>query len=177
MEFDFWESVFAIHVLIIRSLKSGIMQTNPSDVERLLFIMASLPEFLRLSLARRKLRELISMNESDRMLTILQVIRCLNSLDPHMIGRLVTSWIKEMCALDSKILTELMVTYCNIFLNEKNFINTYSGTFLDGYNSLPKEDQGRILTGVKEALLISPNQLDLVNKLPEAIKTIMGIRN
>lgn len=161
----------------MRFLKSTVMQTNPGDVERLLFIMAGLPEFLRLSLARRKLRELISMNESERILMILQVIHCLYTLDANMIGRLVTSWIKEMCILDSKILTELMAAYCEAFLNEKNFINTYSGTFLEGYNSLAEKEQERIMIGVKEALLLSPSQLELIDKLPEAIKILMGMRN
>jgi hypothetical protein len=160
----------------MRFLKITVMETNPGDIERLLFIMASLPEFLRLSLASRKLRELISMNESERLPVILQVIRCLYTLDESMIERLVTSWIKEMCKLDSKILTELMVTYCESFLNEKRFINIYSGTFLDGYNSLKDDEQERIMIGVKEGLLLNPCQLDLLEKLPEAIKILMGLR-
>jgi hypothetical protein len=160
----------------MRFLKIAVMEPNPGDVERLLFIMANLPEFLRLSLASRKLHELISMNKLERLPVILQVIRCLYSLEGSMIERLVTSWIKEMCKLDSKILTELMVTYCEAFLNEERFINIYSGTFLDGYNSLKEDEQERIMIGLKEGLLLSPSRLDLLEKLPETIKILMGLR-
>ena len=102
------------------------MLANDEDIERLLFIMANLPEFLRLSLARRKVRELISMAETERLESISRAFSCTSLIESNKMVELLGSWIRAMCEVESSVLTQLMVTYCKALLNEKNFICKYS---------------------------------------------------
>src|SRR6476619_8429808 len=106
------------------------MLANDEDIERLLFIMANLPEFLRLSLARRKVKELISMAETERLESISRAFSCTSFIEPNKMVELLGSWIRAMCEVESSVLTQLMVTYCKAFLIDKNFIRKYSEMFL-----------------------------------------------
>jgi hypothetical protein len=153
------------------------MGANQEDIEKLLFIMANLPEFLRLSFARRKVSELISMIESDRILTINSAIKCLSTLESNMITRLITSWIRAMCEIEPSMLIELMESYHAALLNDKDFVNTNPEKLSNAYYSLTEENQERIMMGLKEALLLSPDPIKLVNMLPQRLKIIMGYEN
>ncbi len=67
------------------------MLANDEDIERLLFIMANLPEFLRLSLARRKVKELISMAETERLESISRAFSCTSLIEPNKMVELLGS--------------------------------------------------------------------------------------
>jgi len=153
------------------------MDAKTDDVEKLLFIMANLPEYLRSSMARKKINELIVMNEPERMLTTIKVIRCLSSLKAESVSQLICSWIKEMCKIDPKILTDLMLTYCEAFENEEKHINAFSMSFLEGYNSLLEVDQDIIMTAVKEALFLRPDRKELIKSLPNSLKNTFGLNS
>jgi hypothetical protein len=153
------------------------MGANQEDIKKLLFIMANLPEFLRLSFARRKVSELISMIESDRRLTIRSAIKCLSTLESNMTTRLISSWIQAMCEIEASMLIELMESYYAVLLNDKDFVNANLEELSNAYYSLTEENQERIIMGLTEALLLSPDPIKLVNMLPQRLKIIMGYEN
>ena len=151
------------------------MLANDEDIERLLFIMANLPEFLRLSLARRKVKELISMAETERLEIISRAFNCTSLIEPNKMVELLGSWIRAMCEVESSVLTQLMVTYCKAFLNDKNFIRKYSERFLNAYYLLQKEDQEKIMICVKEAIFLRPHPNESIKMLPRKLKLAMQI--
>ena len=151
------------------------MLANDEDIERLLFIMANLPEFLRLSLARRKVRELISMAETERLESICRAFSCTSLIEPNKMVELLGSWIRAMCEVESSVLTQLIVTYCKAFLNDKNFIRKYSERFLNAYYLLQKEDREKIMICVKEAIFLRPHPNESIKMLPRKLKLAMQI--
>ena len=151
------------------------MLANDEDIERLLFIMANLPEFLRLSLARRKVRELISMAETERLESISRAVTCTSLIEPNKMVELLVSWIRALCDVESSVLTQLMVTYCKAFLNDKNLIHEYSERLLKAYYLLGKEDREKIMICVKEAIFLGPNPNESIEMLPQKLKLAMQI--
>lgn len=151
------------------------MLANDGDIERLLFIMANLPEFLRLSLARRKVKELISMEGTERLESISRVLSCTSLIESNKMVELLGSWIRAMCEVDSSLLTQLMVTYCEVLLAEKNFISMYSEQFLNAYYLLRKEDRDKIMMCTMEAVFLRPYPRESIQKLPEKLKHAMKI--
>ena len=151
------------------------MLANDEDIERLLYIMANLPEFLRLSLARRKVRELISMAESERLESISRAFSCTSLIESNKMVELLGSWIRAMCEVESSVLTQLMVTYCKAFLIDKNFIRKYSERLLKAYYLLGKEDREKIMICVKEAIFLGSNPNELIEMLPRKLKLAMQI--
>jgi len=151
------------------------MLANDEDIKRLLFIMANLPEFLRLSLARRKVRELISMAETERLESISRAFSCTSLIESNKMVELLRSWIRAMCEVESSVLTQLMVTYCKALLNEKNFICKYSEKFLNAYYLLQKEDQEKIMICIKEAIFLRPHPSESIKILPRKLKIVMQI--
>jgi len=153
------------------------MGANGEDIERLLLIMASLPEFLRLSFARRKVSELSSMNELDRRITIRVATQCLSELEPNSSTRLITSWIKAMCEIEPTMLVGLMESYSAVLSDDANFVSAYPEKLVTAYRLLSKECQDRIIIGLKEAVLLSPDAAKLMKMLPKSLKTIMEYEN
>ncbi len=151
------------------------MLANDGDIERLLFIMANLPEFLRLSLARRKVKELISMGGTERLESISRVLSCTSLIESNKMVELLGSWIRAMCEVDSSLLTQLMVTYCEVLLAEKNFISMYSEQFLNAYYLLRKEDRDKIMMCTMEAVFLRPHPRESIQKLPAKLKHAMKI--
>jgi hypothetical protein len=150
------------------------MAAEREDIERLLLIMANLPEFLRLSFARRKVSELCSMNESDRRITIRFAVQCLSELEPNTSTRLITSWIKEMCEIEPTMLVGLMESYSAVLSDDANFFSAYPEKLATAYRLLSKECQDMIIVGLKEAVFLSPDAAKLMKMLPISLKTIMG---
>jgi hypothetical protein len=151
------------------------MLANDEDIERLLYIMANLPEFLRLSLARRKVKELISMAESERLESISRAFSCTTLIESNKMVELLGSWIRAMCEVESSVLTQLMVTYCKALLNQKNFICKYSEKVLNAYFLLQKEDQEKIMICLKEAIFLGPHPGKSIKILPQKLKNAMQI--
>lgn len=153
------------------------MAANGEDIERLLLIMANLPEFLRLSFARRKVSELSSMNELERRLTIRFAIQCLSELKANTSMKLITSWIKAMCEIEPTILVGLMESYSAVLSDDENFFSVYPEKLVNSYRLLSKECQDKIIMGVKEAFFLSPDAAKLMKMLPKSLKTIMEYEN
>jgi hypothetical protein len=150
------------------------MGAEQEDIQKLLLIMANLPEFLRLSFARRKVSELSYMNESDRRTTIGFAVHCLSGLEPNMSTKLITSWIKAMCEVEPTTLVGLMESYSAALLDDTNFVSAHPENLANAYRSLSRECQDRIIIGLKEALFLSPGAAKLVKMLPISLRTIMG---
>lgn len=153
------------------------MAAGGEDIERLLLIMANLPEFLRLSFAKRKVSELSSMNELERRTTIRFAIQCLSELEANTSTRLITSWIKAMCETEPTILVGLMESYSAVLSDDANFFSTYPEKLVNAYRLLSKECQDRIIIGIKEAVFLSPDAARLMKMLPNSLKTIMEFEN
>ena len=153
------------------------MAADGEDIKRLLLIMANLPEFLRISFARRKVSELSSMNELERRITIRFAIQCLSELEANTSTRLITSWIKAMCEIEPTILVGLMESYSAVLSDDANFFSVYPEKLVNAYRLLSKECQDRIIMGVKEAVFLSPDAAKLMKMLPNSLKTIMEYEN
>jgi len=151
------------------------MLANDGDIERLLFIMANLPEFLRLSLARRKVRELISMAEIERLESISRAVTCTSLIESNKMVDLLGSWLRALCDVESSVLTQLMVTYCEAFQHDKNMIYEYSERLLKAYYLLGKEDREKIMICAKEAIFLGSNPNELIEMLPRKLKLAMQI--
>ena len=150
------------------------MGAEQEEIKNLLLIMANLPEFLRMSFARRKVSELSYMSESDRRTTIGFAVHCLSEVEPNISTKLITSWIKAMCEVEPTTLVGLMESYSAALLDDMNFVNAHPQNLANAYRSLSRECQDRIIAGLKEALYLSPDATKLVKMLPVSLRTIMG---
>lgn len=143
------------------------------NIERLLVIMGNLPEFLRLSYARRKVSELSSMSESDRRSTIKFAAQCLLALEPTMSTKLVTTWIRALCELEPTMLIRLVESYTIALMEHKDYVNLHLEILVSAYQSLSQECQNTITLALKEALFLSPHVDKTVKMLPLALKNIL----
>jgi hypothetical protein len=59
------------------------MSNNSSDgdIENLLFIIADLPDFLKLSICRTKVKELVEMTESEKKETMIRTLTSINLIN------------------------------------------------------------------------------------------------
>jgi hypothetical protein len=149
------------------------MVAERGNIERLLLIMGNLPEFLRLSYARRKISELSIMNESDRRSTIGFAAQCLLALEPAMSTKVITSWIRALCEIEPTTLVLLVESYTMALMDHKNYMNVYLENLVSAYQSLSQECQNKITISLKEALLLNPHTVKIVKTLPLALRNIL----
>src|SRR5678815_5881369 len=89
------------------------MYSNSTDgnIENLLFIIANLPDFLKLSICRTKTKELVEMTESEKKEAMARSLSSINLIDRDKLAGLTKTWMKVISEIEPDELTEICLLY------------------------------------------------------------------
>ena len=145
-----------------------------NDVENLLFIMANLPDFLKVSVCRKKVKELIEMTESEKKETIARSLTSINLVSQEKLVGLTKTWMKVISEISPNELTKLLHSYLLILDEVKLFEKLDGKLILDIFSSLEENVRTKLLVCLQEAVFLSPKRKEILEKIPaDLVKVII----
>ena len=136
------------------------------DIENLLFIMANLPDFLRISVCRKKVRELIEMTEMEKRETIARSLTSINLISRDKLVELTKTWMKVISEISTSELTKLLNSYLLILDEVKLFDKLDGKLILAIFTSLEESERMKLLICLKEAVFLNPKGKEILKKIP-----------
>ena len=166
-------------------------KSSNGDIENLLFIIANLPDFLKLSVCRTKVKELVEMTESEKKETMIRTLTSINLINQEKLVKLTKTWMKVISEIepyeltktwmkviseiDPSELTKLLHSYLLILDDVKLFNKVDGNLILKIFNSLDEVERKKLLVCLKEALFIIPNRGEILKKIPpDLVKVIIS---
>ena len=145
------------------------------DIENLLFIMANLPDFLKLSVCRKKIKELIEMTEMEKRETIARSLTSINLISEDKLVELTKTWMKVISEISPSELTKLLHSYLLILDEVKLFDKLDGKLILDIFTSLEESERMKLLISLKEAVFLNPKGKEILKKIPaDLVKAIIN---
>jgi hypothetical protein len=145
------------------------------DIENLLFIMANLPDFLKLSVCRKKVKELIEMTEMEKRETIARSLTSINLISEDKLVELTKTWMKVISEISPSELTKLLHSYLLILDEVKLFDKLDGKLILDIFTSLEESERMKLLISLKEAVFLNPKGKEILKKIPaDLVKAIIN---
>ena len=153
------------------------MNANSSnnDIENLLFIMANLPDFLKISVCRKKAKELTELTESEKKDTIARSLTSINLITRDKLVELTKTWMKVISEISPSELTKLLHAYLLILDEVKLFDKLDGKMILAIFSSLEESERMKLLDCLKEAVFLDPKRGEILKKIPaDLIKVIIS---
>jgi hypothetical protein len=145
------------------------------DIENLLFIMANLPDFLRISVCRKKVKELIEMTEMEKRETIARSLTSINLISRDKLVELTKTWMKVISEISTSELTKLLNSYLLILDEVKLFDKLDGKLILAIFTSLEESERMKLLICLKEAVFLNPKGKEILKKIPaDLVKAIIN---
>ena len=153
------------------------MSNNSSDgeIENLLFIIANLPDFLKLSICRTKVKELVEMTESEKKETMIRSLTSINLINQDKLVKLTKTWMKVISEIEPDQLTMILHCYLVILDSVKLFDKLDPRLILNTFSSLEEGERDKLLVCIKEALFLNPNRGQILKTIPaNLVKVILN---
>lgn len=153
------------------------MSNNSSngDIENLLFIIANLPDFLKLSVCRTKVKELVEMSESEKKETIIRSLTSINLINQDKLVKLIKTWMKVISEIEPEQLTKILHSYLVILESVKLFDKLDPILILNTFSSLEDGERDKLLVCIKEALFLTPDRRQILQNIPtNLVKVILN---
>jgi len=153
------------------------MNANSStgDIENLIFIMANINDFLKISVCRKKVKELIEMTELEKKETIARSLISINLISQDKLVELTKTWMKAISEISPSELTKLLYSYLLILDEVKLFDKLEGKLILDIFSSLEESERMKLLICLKEAVFLNPKRKEILKKIPaDLIKVIIS---
>jgi hypothetical protein len=149
--------------------------SSNGDIENLLFIMANLPDFLKVSVCRKKVKELMDMTETEKKDTITKSLTSINLVNQDKLVELTKTWMKVISEIDANELTKLLHSYILVLDDVKLFERLDGNLILSIFNSLEEVQRMKLLVCLQEALFLIPNRGETLKKIPpDLVKVIVN---
>jgi hypothetical protein len=151
------------------------MSNNSSDgdIENLLFIIANLPDFLKLSICRTKVKELVEMTDSEKKETIIRSLTSINLINKDKLVELTKTWMKVISEIEAYELTKILHSYLMILDSVKLFDKLDPKLILNTFSSLEEAERGKLLICIKEALFLNPNRGKIMKNIPTNLVKVL----
>jgi hypothetical protein len=151
------------------------MNSNSTDsnIENLLFIIANLPDFLKLSICRTKTKELVEMTESEKKEAMARSLSSINLIQRDKLAGLTKTWMKVISEIEPDELTEILHCYLLILNSVKLFNKIDSNLILNTYLSLEEDERNKLMVCLKEALFLNPNRENILKNIPANLAKII----
>jgi hypothetical protein len=151
------------------------MSNNSSDgdIENLLFIIANLPDFLKLSICRAKVRELVEMTDSEKKETIIRSLTSISLINQDKLVELTKTWMKVISEIEPYELTKILHSYLVILDNVKLFDKLDPKLILNTFSSLEEAKRDKLLVCIKEALFLNPNRGKIMKNIPTNLAKVV----
>jgi hypothetical protein len=151
------------------------MNSNPTDsnIENLLFIIANLPDFLKLSVCRTKTKELVEMTESEKKEAMVKSLSSINLIQRDKLVGLTKTWMKVISEIEPDELTEILNCYLLILDSVKLFNKIDSKLILNTFLSLEVDERNKLMVCLKEALFLNPNRQNILKIIPTNLAKVI----
>jgi len=151
------------------------MNSNSTDsnIENLLFIIANLPDFLKLSVCRTKTKELVEMTESEKKEAIVKSLSSINLIQRDKLVGLTKTWMKVISEIEPDELTEILNCYLLILDSVKLFNKIDSKLILNTFLSLEVDERNKLMVCLKEALFLNPNRQNILKIIPTHLAKVI----
>ena len=151
------------------------MNSNSTDsnIENLLFIIANLPDFLKLSVCRTKTKELVEMTESEKKEAMVKSLRSINLIQRDKLVGLTKTWMKVISEIEPDELTEILNCYLLILDSVKLFNKVDSKLILNTFLSLELDERNKLMVCLKEALFLIPNRHNILKIIPTNLAKVI----
>ena len=147
--------------------------SSNSDIENLLFIIANLPDFLKLSICRTKVKELVEMTESEKKETIIRSLTSINLINQDKLVKLTKTWMKVISEIEPYELTKILHSYLVILDSVKLFDKLDPKLILNTFSSLEGDERDKLLVCIKEALFLNPNRGKIMKNIPTNLAKVI----
>jgi hypothetical protein len=149
------------------------MNSNNNDIENLLFIIANLPDFLKVSICRTKTRELAEMGESEKKEAISRSLNSINLVQQDKLVELTRTWMKVISEIEPDELTDILHCYL-LILNSVNLFNKIDPKLiLSAFFSLNDDERNKLMVCLKEALFLNPNRQHILRNIPTNLAKVI----
>jgi hypothetical protein len=149
------------------------MNSNDNDIENLLFIIANLPDFLKVSICRTKTRELAEMGESEKKEAISRSLNSINLVQQDKLVELTRTWMKVISEIEPDELTDILHCYL-LILNSVNLFNKIDPKLiLSAFFSLNDDERNKLMVCLKEALFLNPNRQHILRNIPTNLAKVI----
>lgn len=151
------------------------MKSNSTDsnIENLLFIIANLPDFLKLSVCRTKTKELVEMTESEKKEAMVKSLSSINLIQRDKLVGLTKTWMKVISEIEPDELTEILNCYLLILDSVKLFNKIDSKLILNTFLSLELDERNKLMVCLKEALFLIPNRQNILKIIPTNLAKVI----
>jgi hypothetical protein len=151
------------------------MYSNSTDgnIENLLFIIANLPDFLKLSICRTKTKELVKMTESEKKEAMARSLSSINLIDRDKLAGLTKTWMKVISEIEPDELTEILHCYLLILNSVKLFNKIDPKLILNTFLSLEEDERNKLMVCLKEALFLNPNRENILKNIPANLAKVI----
>jgi hypothetical protein len=151
------------------------MKSNSTDsnIENLLFIIANLPDFLKLSVCRTKTKELVEMTESEKKEAMVKSLSSINLIQRDKLEGLTKTWMKVISEIEPDELTEILNCYLLILDSVKLFNKVDSKLILNTFLSLELDERNKLMVCLKEALFLIPNRQNILKIIPTNLAKVI----
>jgi predicted ATPase len=147
--------------------------SNDSDIENLLVIIANLPDFLKLSVCRTKTQELVEMTEVEKKESIARSLNSINMIDQDRLVSLTRTWMKVISEIEPDQLTEILYCYL-LILDSVNLFNKIDPKLiLNTFFSLEEDQRNKLMVCLKEALFLNPNRGHVLKNIPANLAKVI----
>jgi hypothetical protein len=147
--------------------------TTDSNIENLLFIIANLPDFLKLSVCRTKTKELVEMTESEKKEAMVKSLSCINLIERDKLVGLAKTWMKVISEIEPNELTAILNCYLLILDSVKLFNKIDSKLILSTFLSLEVDERNKLMVCLKEALFLNPNRQNILKIIPTNLAKVI----
>lgn len=146
---------------------------SDGDIENLLFIIANLPDFLKLSICRTKVKELVEMTESEKKETIIRSLTSINLINQDKLVKLTKTWMKVISEIEPYELTKILHSYLVILDSVNLFDKLDPKLILNTFSSLEEDERDKLLVCIKEALFLNPNRGKIMKNIPTNLAKVI----
>jgi len=152
--------------------------SEPNYAGNIIVSLASLPEFLRKPILRKRLIEFFSMSSSDKMEIINNALQAGPTIPFDKFSKLFKTWLEILSTLTEEQRTVMFMTYINeITKNPQKIILFNLDGILEVYLSLNQDEKDTISKSVKKItdVLDDNKKKRLLLTIPDRAKIELGI--
>lgn len=147
--------------------------SSEKNIENLIFIIANLPDFLKLSICRTKTKELVEMSESEKKEAMIRSLRSVYLINQDKLAGITKTWMKVISEVEPDKLTEILHCYLQILDSAKLFNKIDPKMILNTFLSLEEHERNKLIVCLKEALFLNPNRENILKNIPTDISKII----
>jgi hypothetical protein len=152
--------------------------SEPNYAGNIIISLASLPEFLRKPILKKRLIEFFSMSSSDKMEIINNALQAGPTIPFDKFSKLFKTWLEILSTLSEEQRTVMFTTYINeITKNPQKIILFNLDGILEVYLSLNQDEKATISKSVKKItdVLDDNEKKRLLLTIPNRAKIELGI--